>query len=282
MTEIMIPHTHISFDAFAADIDDSTQLPPAHAFLAADLSAAVLGTTTCDRPPVLRREKNALDSLDETLKALDSRKDKEGNFDDIDFLRTYAKIFDDLFFFGSMLSPGNERINLHYDDGLRLEGTQGITIHKYPSQYANIVIWRQLPKSNSSPERMQRTLITLLHEMVHAFLRLYLCNDCRETGSWDTVGKTGHGKTWLDIMAAATKDATRIGIFDSNSLEYARLHYHIVYELSDSGDSFPTSEALSGWGLGRPQVVILYALHWYASSRMGTLHLKATGMVPTI
>lgn len=96
----------------------------------------------------------------------------------------------------------------------------------------------------------QLYLLTMLHEMTHAFLSFYTCQcgACRSmiASARGGIGDTGHGPAWADAILAVGQafqdqvawDAEDLGIVDS-----------VVHEIQASRGWEPTVEQLGRWGI---------------------------------
>ncbi|KAJ2983784.1 hypothetical protein NUW58_g6191 [Xylaria curta] len=127
-------------------------------------------------------------------------------------MEQYMRLFDQFFFFGALVNKIRPRVVLkfwthfHNLDEIRPFNSPslpwGFTRDRYVRGYgpiAEIHIAGEL--FFGGPVPLWFFLETLLHEMVHAYINLYLC---RCAGCYanmlDTYGVTGHGRTFLMLI----------------------------------------------------------------------------------
>jgi hypothetical protein len=114
-------------------------------------------------------------------------------------LANYHKIFDWVFFFGSLQDT------INFKTYSSTEGAPFGFYHPYDNSI-NINIHPSKAKKGSFKQRMRGYLAVLVHEQLHAFIGLYSCHcvaGCRKRGQDPTVcGITGHGALWCNAMIA--------------------------------------------------------------------------------
>ncbi|KAE8442410.1 hypothetical protein EG329_003368 [Mollisiaceae sp. DMI_Dod_QoI] len=120
-------------------------------------------------------------------------------------------------------------------------------ITKVIDGFAIITIWSQ-DWIRDPKERLQRYLGIVLHEMTHAFLRIYGCPDCRSRPDWQ--GKSGHGHAWQDLILAIQESVEDPG-FLGLDLALNRLG-SLQIELCRGG-TLP-SDASRRWGFTREEI----------------------------
>ncbi|KAI1131252.1 hypothetical protein F5Y10DRAFT_80342 [Nemania abortiva] len=131
-------------------------------------------------------------------------------------INTFMHLFDDFFFFGAMLHNGRPRIHswlwekedrhlqrfasIFTEVGRPLGFMRSQHIRGYGPVSEIHIAGRSFFPSNR-PLRFY--LATLIHEMAHAYLSLYVCNcvDC-ECDKLNTTGLTGHGPSFIMLMDA--------------------------------------------------------------------------------
>ncbi|KAG9237702.1 hypothetical protein BJ875DRAFT_438128 [Amylocarpus encephaloides] len=245
--------THLPIAMMATSAQPSEEESrPLYSFSPVELASAVVQTSnlSADLSP---RQQDTLATLKMKIDALETKYGKEGLFENEDILRTYATIFDDLFFFGSLISPGQNRIIIKSIDKYYahdIHPRMGESVHIRSRGICEISIWRL----NEDGQLGYRNLsaMTLLHEMVHAFLMLYACGPCNK--SWDGGGVTGHGQAWLDIMSILPIELVQHGVLDSSVFEFLDLESDLAAELIDSKREIPDETTLEGWGLNRKRL----------------------------
>lgn len=126
--------------------------------------------------------------------------------EDIEFLIVYFQIFDELFF----------EDTLHYLchlSFLRDPSPTRLGQASYPGTIGDFAVYieirnlfffptKKLKAGMSVTERLDQYCGTLLHEMVHAFFRIYSCRceKCRGIlTSHEGIGHKGHGESWLRV-----------------------------------------------------------------------------------
>jgi hypothetical protein len=118
-------------------------------------------------------------------------------------MKSYFDIFNELFFFGSL---GPCELVFHHHSVEKVSGMHQISTtlsHRQPTllpkdTLCRIVLWRCHEYENS-PQPIKGYLGTLLHEMVHAALALYVCmcdKKCQQDAT-NSDGWTGHGHMWM-------------------------------------------------------------------------------------
>jgi hypothetical protein len=117
-------------------------------------------------------------------------------------VNAYIALFDEFFFFGTLTSPCTFPFQHR-----RVEGRFGaVRPENRLGKYFN-VLYDRLPEENTRYKRLRGYLGTLLHEMIHAFFRLWACDYDECSYIWDGIGKRGseHGVTWQDVAFALQK-----------------------------------------------------------------------------
>ena len=172
------------------------------------------------------------------------------NFKNNDILGAFFNLFDKLFFFGTI----KERCRVQFShvesresglQGYSEVSPKGLIGLGPPKLYGKIRLYSGNEKEPRRPERLIRYLGTLLHEMIHTFLELWMCphRDCSRRH--ETSGVTGHGYLFLDISWALQKAAKDKGLLGldldlTNELSLAQ-------ELKVAGRGIPR-DRLAGWG----------------------------------
>ena len=131
---------------------------------------------------------------------------KSGTDSDSEVIATYFRIFDDLYFFGSLY--GNTEVRIISDNtggkyaGFTRNYWKRIFVHEHEHH----------PDLVHRGVRIYHYIQTLLHEMCHAFFGLYGCreededmNQCKEC-SW-VVAEGGHGPAWADMARAIERSS---------------------------------------------------------------------------
>jgi hypothetical protein len=133
-------------------------------------------------------------------------------------LNAYIDLFDELFFFGTLTSRCTFTFEYKRKDGkigaVRTEyrvvrkDIFGLPIKK--EKRCKIILYDRLPEENTRYKRLRGYLGTLLHEMIHAFFRLWACDYDECSYTWDGIGNRGseHGCAWQDV-AFALENAVR-------------------------------------------------------------------------
>ncbi|WQF87471.1 hypothetical protein CDEST_12485 [Colletotrichum destructivum] len=136
-------------------------------------------------------------------------------------LRAMMGHLDEYFFFGTLTRPLKGKVKplmvlhtgfdqLRSEVGLQLYGDSTTFHHVIGSEYSRIRIWSRLSRdypwdpNGMVPERVSFTHIvgTLVHEMVHSYLRLFICKglQCRRD-LVNTIGLTGHSWTFIKLYS---------------------------------------------------------------------------------
>jgi len=132
-------------------------------------------------------------------------------------LMEYFNIFDQIFFFGCLKGLVNVEFKLEMTN----RDDFGICAHQHhdlasrqtiPDNFAASISIRNLSRDpNYSPQRtrLEKYLGTLLHEMLHAYLGIYMCDCCPRCHQLSDriMGTSGHGPTWHEA-AFALEQAT--------------------------------------------------------------------------
>jgi hypothetical protein len=124
-------------------------------------------------------------------------------YSDHKVVRAYIDLFDELFFFGTLSSPVRFRL-----EHKRIYGKFGAVRPEYSlGKRCKVVLYDRLPEENTRYKRLRGYLGTLLHEMIHAFFRLWACDYDECSYTWDSIGKRGgeHGVAWQDVAFALEK-----------------------------------------------------------------------------
>ncbi|KAG9237703.1 hypothetical protein BJ875DRAFT_481008 [Amylocarpus encephaloides] len=178
-----------------------------------------------------------------------------------DVIRLYGKILDEMFFFGSLLEPRNERVVIEYVDIYYEDLNKpvfGYSLVNFVGACSKIVIYRADNQRVWRRNRLEMTVITILHEMVHVFLATFSCPACLP--AWEGEGRSGHGKAFMDIMSVLPAAAVQNGIIPKWTLEMLDLEFDLGKELDASGSPMPDDETLRRWGLDRKVVEITQEL----------------------
>lgn len=137
------------------------------------------------------------------------RSDADPDPESPELLNQYAKIFDGLFFFGSVWGFCSFEVVSELPDGI-----QGVGLATSPRPYKGCIVETERectimllnrslgPFEIKDPyERLRKYLAVLLHEMIHAMFNLYVCFSCDECvkETWALEGMTGHGEAWQEV-----------------------------------------------------------------------------------
>ncbi|KAI0099207.1 hypothetical protein GGR51DRAFT_576338 [Nemania sp. FL0031] len=130
-------------------------------------------------------------------------------------IEPFMSLFDKFFFFGAMTSRRHPRVVCtlwekqsphllrHWAPSLlNQEGLSGFTRHRHIKGYGPVSDIHIKGPSVCDPEtKLGWFLCTLLHEMVHAYLRIYVCpcTTCK-CNIINASGVTGHGPSFLMIL----------------------------------------------------------------------------------
>ncbi|KAG9233473.1 hypothetical protein BJ875DRAFT_485112 [Amylocarpus encephaloides] len=176
--------------------------------------------------------------------ALQDHNNAEKEIDYHTIFEAYLGLFDQLFFFESfrglitlVLSPEQSR------KVIKLGNT---TAHLTENNLKfTITLYQQTKKKVYPSAVLERMIATLLHEMVHAFVKLYSCPKC--SGGWENDGIQGHGMLFLDIVAIASKAARTKGLLTRR----IPLEVSLARELRGFGMSIPDAVFLENWEIDR-------------------------------
>ncbi|KAL2755041.1 hypothetical protein ACRALDRAFT_1082612 [Sodiomyces alcalophilus JCM 7366] len=130
------------------------------------------------------------------------------------FLREMMDLLDESFFFGTMTKVYGGResplVSLDLHPGSASSPTLGKTAvwdAWHPSPEITIYNKVQWPHSYTTSFVLAGMVETLLHEMVHAYLMLFVCkSDKCERNILNTVGLTGHSHTWKALHAVIVRE----------------------------------------------------------------------------
>jgi hypothetical protein len=117
---------------------------------------------------------------------------------DTDLVGAFLKIFDDLFFFGSLTQMTTVQIGAQ-QPGIGWGGTE---YGEYPSTRGTTKIKAHITLHllpYASPDRKEQVRIilsVLLHEMIHVYVDAY---SCPYTGCSSRSGVRGHGQSWQQV-----------------------------------------------------------------------------------
>jgi hypothetical protein len=163
----------------------------------------------------------------------------------IHFLRQWFDIFNSAFYDGALRTM-RDRLYLVTDEA---GSDKGIFWLHTPLDKSQIWIRKNyVPLSFEKITQEESFLGTLVHEMLHAFLRFYTC-DCKpcknlEHPSVGGFGTTGHGPCWIDPMLAigqalqnAVQWRVQVGVIPS-----------IKYEMRESNWE-PTMQEIRRWDI---------------------------------
>jgi hypothetical protein len=118
-------------------------------------------------------------------------------------LNAYIDLFDEFFFFGTLTS----RCTFPFKHK-REDGKFGAVKSEYRLEKSfKVVLYDRLPEENTRYKRLRGYVGTLLHEMIHAFFRLWACDYDECSYTWDGIGHRGseHGRAWQDVAFALEK-----------------------------------------------------------------------------
>lgn len=110
----------------------------------------------------------------------------DGHEREVEVMKSYMRLFDQLFFFG-LLSPHTQLVIVDINE---------LGLCYTPDGGGNLIICL---RTQTGLKRLQLYITVLLHEMVHAFMQRFSCRcqDCVDT--LDRCGKLGHGDAWCRI-----------------------------------------------------------------------------------
>ncbi|GKT64785.1 hypothetical protein ColTof4_07183 [Colletotrichum tofieldiae] len=137
-------------------------------------------------------------------------------------LRSMMRYLDEYFFFGTMtrLQTGQKRLLLTLQTGFSLLKAD-VSFDRYGDTttyglasrepYSRIRLWSKMSSGNPWDQKSSRevrrlpftqNVATLVHEMVHAYLRMFICvgEQCKRN-ILNTLGLTGHGSTFVKLYA---------------------------------------------------------------------------------
>lgn len=148
-------------------------------------------------------------------------------------LEDVMRDFETVFFNGTLTQrPGNlVMLETGFQVSIELGSTQEFRM-------LPVRTWRAMIRINTSlsaaqgggPRSMVQIFIVLLHEMVHAFIIVYVKDEHRADQA--TVGVTGHGTVWVDIFktmcAMVSEYATVSGCPGMEEFEFHRSGEHEV------------------------------------------------------
>jgi hypothetical protein len=180
-------------------------------------------------------------------------------YSDDEVLRAYVDLFDELFFFATLRSCCVFRF-VHK----REEGKFGAVEDEYKlvlqdqlpirERRCKVILYNRLPEENTRYKRLKGYMGTLLHEMIHAFFRLWACDDDECTYTWDRIGKRGseHGEVWQDVACALEK-AVRDDKLLNLDLTLNRAAA-LALELFVGGRKQASRADYDGWNLSKAEV----------------------------
>lgn len=163
-------------------------------------------------------------------------------------LKAYTLLFDNLLFRGLLTKPSNLDVILLYrsvgissGDTQRIDGRTTIEVYIHHEHIYN------------PQKRFRKHIGVLLHEMTHAFLLGYGCQECIILH--ENMGTTGHGHAWQDLMHAiqpTTKDFLGLDVL-ANRLG----HLAIELKLANGEESDALlKNAGTRWGFTSEEVKI--------------------------
>ncbi|KAH7319212.1 hypothetical protein BKA65DRAFT_599313 [Rhexocercosporidium sp. MPI-PUGE-AT-0058] len=126
------------------------------------------------------------------LKALENEK----------MFRGFYRAFDDIFFFNSLLGLCEIAVCPPGSMGAKLGATHRVGCTVIPDGYVNLIAIQDTTERYTEASRAFRLndyLETLLHEMLHAYFRVYTCG-CSAScvgRQEQMIGSTGHGMAWM-------------------------------------------------------------------------------------
>jgi hypothetical protein len=167
-------------------------------------------------------------------------------------LWAYGRLFDNLFFFGSLLVE--RRVIWRLDPRKVLEtGYRGIC-REPRNGITRIEICDNNEVDGSGDAIILAKVVTVLHELLHAFLGLYACNYCYD--NWEEGGKS-HGMAFLDAMFALHKGAPKLL---GRSLNHRPdCEVLLAAEINDGGANgkISSAETLKRWDISHAELVEL-------------------------
>ena len=143
-------------------------------------------------------------------------------YNDSEVLKAYVDLFDELFFFGTLSSPctfqfigGREKGKfgaVEYEYKVVGKDLSGDLLRLPPlrEKRCKLILYDRLPEENTRYKRLRGYMGTLLHEMIHAFFKLWACDYDGCSSTWDGIGQRSseHGRAWQDV-AYALENAVR-------------------------------------------------------------------------
>ncbi|EPE30473.1 hypothetical protein GLAREA_03440 [Glarea lozoyensis ATCC 20868] len=161
-------------------------------------------------------------------------------------IAAYFKLFDDLFFLGSL--QVGRRVTIEVDQKKFSETTRKGSSSEVDGANQWLIEIHKNDKGLCDPvEILQEKLTTLMHEMIHVYLGLFGCRRCEE--NWQEQGLSGHGIAFLDTMFTLHKEAPRIL---EETLGFSSICLEALKEEIQGGGlkgGIPSLDELARWGL---------------------------------
>jgi hypothetical protein len=142
-----------------------------------------------------------------------------GKLERNDILHKFFEIFNNLFFYGSLKDYVKVEFQPPWDVNQEIDGycvSSSIYFEPQdaiPDNFAALIVLKDYSGDGhyrNRNSRMEFYLGTLLHEMLHAYFGIYLCQcstSCRNSATMTTMGNSGHCTLWLK-SAYAIEQAT--------------------------------------------------------------------------
>lgn len=133
------------------------------------------------------------------------------NFPSIDNLRKWARIFDDLFFFGAVHEGDRCLVDWH-QEGNGMVGTTKTCSGCLPHQqiFTVQILIEPFPCEDVKGSLFLSIVRTLLHELCHSALILYGCKNTMDARTHvKYFGLTGHGSSFLDLYQEILRAAEK-------------------------------------------------------------------------
>jgi hypothetical protein len=235
---------------FLETIEIPTQLPLCD-FKASHLAATVIHLSTCPISELNPLQKTALAEFQSSS----IEYDLTGKVSMERTLEAYARLFDNLFFCGSLLVEDRVHWKLYKKTSTVIDFVAQ-TWHHLENNTFTIEISEDQRGGSCTEENNMEIIGSLLHEFLHVFLLLHGCLGCME--NWVEGDVSGHGEAFLDTMHALYTEAPRLfgrNILGRDSGCLGSLANEVVHDGAPGVEKNMPDEMLERWDVWRPGFV---------------------------